>query len=95
VDLKNSNPMKKQLPLLALFILLGFSKANCQTQIPDWVWAKSAPSGSIGIGEGWSIATDKSNNVYFTGYYRDTITFGSFILTSTAYYTSYLAKYDL
>ena len=84
--------MKKQTLLLTLFILLGFSKANCQT--PDWVWARSAQSNSSGIGEGYSISTDKSNNVYITGYYVDSITFGSFILTTTANANFYLTKYD-
>jgi hypothetical protein len=84
--------MKKQLLLLALFISLGLSKANCQT--PDWVWARSAQSNVTGAGIGWSIATDKSCNEYITGYYKDTITFVPFILTSTSNSTSYLAKYD-
>jgi len=86
--------MKKQTLLLALFISLGFSKANCQTQTPDWVWARGAQNNASGGGEGMSIATDKSNNVYITGEYQDIITFGTFILTSSGNYSCYLAKYD-
>ena len=86
--------MKKQILLLAMFILLGFSKANCQTQVPDWAWAKGAPSYSQGLGEGWSIATDKSNNVYVTGWFNESIKFGSFNLVTNHVYTFFLAKYD-
>ena len=41
-----------------------------------------------------SIATDKLNNVYITGDYSDTITFGSFVLTTNNVGRFYLAKYD-
>ena len=94
MNIKNSDPMKKQILLLALFILLGFSKANCQTQAPDWVWAKSAQFDSAGGGEGLRVATDIANNVYITGYYSASIIFGSFILMTTASNSFYLAKYD-
>src|SRR5437660_673794 len=84
--------MKKTFLTVPLFFLCCWFCGYGQT--PDWVWGRSAPSGSSGLSEGVSIATDKSNNVFITGYYEDTITFGSFILTTTASYASYLAKYD-
>jgi len=84
--------MKKLPLLLTLFILLGFSKANCQT--PDWVWARSANSGSSGLGEGRIVTTDKFENIYVTGQYRDTISFGSFVLLGGSAYEIYFAKYD-
>jgi len=63
-------------------------------QMPDWTWARSAQSSSNHAGEGLSIATDKSNNVYITGDFNGIITFGSFILTTTSNESFYLAKYD-
>ena len=84
--------MKKTLLTLPLFFLCCWFCGYGQT--PDWVWARGALSNSAGNGEGISITTDKSNNVYITGFYNNTITFGSFILTSTNPDASYLAKYD-
>src|SRR5882724_12026312 len=85
--------MKKTLLTVPLFFLCCWFCGYGQT--PDWVWARSAQSSTPGIGEGWSIATDKSNNVYVTGVYEDTLKFGSVILTTTNIQPSFLAKYDL
>src|SRR5260221_7619501 len=90
--------LRKLLPLyfsLFTFHFSLFSFHSSLSQTPDWVWARSAPNNATGGGEGFSIATDKSNNVYITGEYVDTIIFGSHILTSTGSYAFYLAKYDL
>src|SRR5689334_10121454 len=84
--------MKRTLLTFPLLFLCCWFYCNGQT--PDWVWARSAPCDTTGWGEGWSIATDKSNNVYITGTYEDTITFGSFVLTPTGGSNFYLAKYD-
>jgi len=85
--------MKKTLLTVPLFFLCCWFCGYGQT--PDWVWARGAQSTSNGLGEGISIATDKSNDVYITGWYEDTITFGSNILITTSGNASYLAKYDL
>src|SRR6266853_3475979 len=81
----------------AFFILFVFVFCWCGSygQTPEWIWARSAPNNVSGYGEGWSIATDILNNVYVTGEYQDTITFGSYVLTTTVNYTAYLTKYDL
>jgi len=84
--------MKKTFLTVSLFFLCCWFCGYGQT--PDWVWARSAPSNTNGAGEGWSIATDKSNNVYITGFYESTITFGSYVLINQGQVNAYLAKYD-
>src|SRR5437016_1062941 len=74
--------------LLSFFFLLGL---YCHAQTPDWVWARNAPS--TNDGEGISIATDNANNLFITGYYQDSITFDSYLLTGAR--SVFLAKYDL
>ncbi len=66
--------------------------ANAQ----NWVWAKSGSLPS-GIGEGMSVATDASGNVFVTGYFgAASITFGATSLTSSGsnFGSCFLVKYD-
>jgi gliding motility-associated-like protein len=64
------------------------------------LWAKDAttlPYG--GYSHSYSVATDKTGNVYITGVFFDTITFGAYTLTTPRSYSYYgdlfLAKYDV
>jgi len=70
---------------------------NCFAQTPVWVWARNA-NAWITEGEGSCIATDDSENVYFGGFYTDSISFGPYILAgnhSPQYYGCiYIAKFD-
>ena len=78
-----------------LFLVSCFLFLETAAQPPDWVWARSGKSGNQGGSEGISIATDLYNNVYVTGYYVDTITFGSYTISAVVGQESaYLAKYD-
>jgi len=58
------------------------------------LWAKSAGGGNND--ESNSITADKFGNIYITGYFYDTITFGSIILSSTCnnLMAIFIAKYD-
>ena len=53
------------------------------------LWVKRA-AGTYQAG-GSGVSTDHSSNVYVTGWFEDTITFGSFILTNSG---MFLVKYD-
>ncbi|HTB07488.1 MAG TPA: gliding motility-associated C-terminal domain-containing protein [Bacteroidia bacterium] len=66
------------------------------------LWAKQGniPSSASG-GSGYSVITDKANNVYLTGYFRDTLAFGTDTLkeqvsrTGFGFYGDiFLIKYD-
>jgi len=93
VDLKTSETIMKHLLLLALFVLLGFCKANCQAQTPDWVWARSAHT-SQGA-EGNSVCSDKYDNVFIAGSYNSKISFGTDTLPgSFLSKDAFIAKYD-
>src|ERR1017187_2417888 len=88
--------MKKTLQMLIVFALIGLS-ANVKAQTPTWEWARQATSPSIhSWQEGMSVATDKFENVYITGYYKDTVTFGNYTFSCPQYdfYNIYLVKYD-
>src|SRR5437763_1692498 len=60
-----------------------------------WPWAKSS-SDDPGIGN--SVSTDPQGNVFVGGVFGAgsgrTITFGSYSLTSTNYWSLFIAKYD-
>jgi hypothetical protein len=56
------------------------------------VWAQSAGSSSNDFGNGVSV--DATNNIYVTGNFVNTITFGSTTLTASGGTDIFLAKYD-
>ncbi|MDD4223910.1 MAG: SBBP repeat-containing protein [Candidatus Cloacimonetes bacterium] len=58
----------------------------------NWLWAVSA--GSAASDYGRSIITDGVGNVYITGSFEGTATFGSIILESTGYADIFVAKLD-
>lgn len=64
------------------------------------MWATAPVVSSYSQCVAWDVAADGAGNAYVTGYYWDTATFGSYMLTGQAYSSSlengnaYLAKYD-
>jgi gliding motility-associated-like protein len=62
------------------------------------LWAKNSTTPSNGS-DGYvfcsKVCIDKFGNAYVTGYFHDTVCFGSYtLLTHEKYYDSFLAKYD-
>ncbi len=56
------------------------------------LWAKSV--GGANFENAFSVSTDASGNVFITGEFQNTITFGSTILTSAGSKDAFVAKYD-
>lgn len=65
------------------------AKYNAEGQV---VWAQRDGGSNIEYGEG--IAIDASGNIYITGYFHNTTTFGSTTLTSAGGIDVFIAKYD-
>ncbi len=75
-----------------IFLFCYFLLLQAKAQAPDWVWAKVAQSSVGGVSENTGIAVDNTANVYITGWYGGTVTFGAFSLSSNT--GAYLVKYD-
>ena len=58
----------------------------------NWLWVKSA--GGVDPDYGWGIAVDAAANVYLTGHFWYTATFGATTLTSTSVSDIFIAKLD-
>lgn len=58
----------------------------------NWIWAKEAGGGDWN--EGYGIDIDANGNLYITGFFGSTATFGSTTLTSNGYEDIFLAKMD-
>src|SRR5260221_7045818 len=72
------------------FSLFSFHSSLSQT--PDWIWARCGTHPAQNGADGRSIAVDNANNVFFTGWFYDSITFGSTLLTGNV--SVFLTKYD-
>jgi hypothetical protein len=87
--------MKK---IIILFIVIASIMKQSQAQ--TWQWAKSGNVVVGGVGEGRSVCTDTTGNVFVTGRFSSaTITFGTYTLTnadtSNVITTDvFIAKYD-
>jgi hypothetical protein len=81
--------MKRLTYILALILMV------CLTKAQTFPWAKSG-IGPGGYGEGLSVCTDLSGNVFITGIFQSpTVTFGSYTLTNSGSGANmYLVKYD-
>jgi Secretion system C-terminal sorting domain len=59
------------------------------------LWAKNAIlTTSSSSAYPYSVSTDKMGNAYVTGYFNDTVSFGSYSIYSGNNYSIFLAKYD-
>lgn len=58
----------------------------------SWLWAVKA--GGTSYDEGWGISTDNNGNIYITGYFAGTSTFGTTTLISSGGYDVSVAKLD-
>ena len=82
------NTMKKF--VLIVFLLLT---VNCFSQTGNWLWGRQiSPTGSVGsISNG--LASDILGNVYATGSFTGSATFGSITLNA-AYFDFFIVKYS-
>lgn len=58
----------------------------------EWLWAQKA--GGTGSDDAWSIAVDNAGNVYLTGIFESTASFGTHSLVSAGDYDIFVAKLD-
>lgn len=60
------------------------------------IWATEGTiSGGLGVMDyGNGVTTDKGNNIYITGYFQDSLQFGSTKLNSPSQNSAFLTKYD-
>ncbi len=74
-----------------LFVSISFN-ANLKAEQPEWIWAKQGGGSSYNSGR--EIETDGQGNVYVTGYFESTGTFGTQTLTSAGGFDAFVVKYD-
>ncbi len=58
----------------------------------NWLWATQA--GGSSADEGYEITLDNDGNSYVTGYFEETVTFGTYSLTSSGNSDIFVAKMD-
>jgi hypothetical protein len=84
----------KLLYSVLLLVLTNLFNCSLQAQTLDWDWAQHG--GGNTKGNGISTCTDASGNIYVSGYFMKSITFGSVTLNAqdTNYYSLFIVKYD-
>jgi uncharacterized repeat protein (TIGR01451 family) len=85
--------MKKLIPIILLLCIFFFANSIVKAQINNLAFAKNFGA-SLTDDFIVDIVADDTGNVYFTGYYSDSIKIGSFLLTGNGYTNSFVAKAD-
>ncbi len=78
--------------IILLFTFLLMVDMVLIAQAPEWQWATKA--GGILTDEGRSITVDDAGNIYVTGTFGGTATFGSYTFTSSGENDIFIAKMD-
>lgn len=91
------NTMKKsitnsKLSLSLLLMAMVITTTNLQADIPEWIWA--VQGGGVNYNSGREIVTDEQGNIYVTGFYQGTGTFGDQSVTSAGSFDAFVVKYD-
>ncbi|MBT4970418.1 MAG: hypothetical protein HOM80_15535, partial [Bacteroidetes bacterium] len=84
--------MKRINILFILIILLAFSQFSYSQTPPSFDWMRHA--GGTDYDDGWGVGTDANGNVYVTGGFKYSATFGSTTITSYGGRDMFLAKYN-
>ncbi len=82
---------KSLAPLISILVLTAWLGSAGEPP-PDFLWA--AKAGGSDIDTGYSVAADASGNVYVTGFFSATATFGKTNLSSSGLEDVFVAKYD-
>ncbi|MDP8314998.1 MAG: T9SS type A sorting domain-containing protein [Candidatus Celaenobacter antarcticus] len=78
--------------IFIMFLILLILQLSLSAQEPSWQWATKA-GGNSNDG-GFGITIDDYANTYVTGFFRETVTFGSYSLTSNGHLDIFVAKMD-
>ncbi|WP_026464351.1 SBBP repeat-containing protein [Adhaeribacter aquaticus] len=82
--------------LLGQFLIHTYALA--QAQAPDFIWAnrigEDTYRSASSLGDKNDIARDASGNIYVSGNFESSITFGNITLNSSGDYDLFIAKYD-
>ncbi len=89
--------MKKSILVFFLFFLIQLTLFSSFSLAQNWAWAKSA--GGPQKVESYSIAIDNAGNSYITGWFENSLTFGTFTMNASVAGNSFasdifIAKYD-
>jgi hypothetical protein len=60
----------------------------------SFIWVKQIKENIAGGNDANSVAVNDDGNIYITGYFNDTLSFGAIKLISTTSYNTFIAKYD-
>ena len=61
-------------------------------QVPNFLWAQTPPL--VGTEYGHSVATDGDGNIFVTGAFEDSVSFGATTLVSQGGYDVFIVKYN-
>ena len=93
----NTTIMKKNLLVFSIAFLLQLTLIPSVFYAQSWSWAKSA-GGNQKV-ESYAIAIDNAGNSYITGYFEDSLKFGTTTLFSAGIHAFvsdiFIAKYDI
>ena len=78
--------------VLFFFVIFSALSPLLIAQVPNFLWAQTPPL--VGTEHGKSVATDGDGNIFVTGAFEDSVSFGATTLISQGGYDVFIAKYN-
>ncbi len=76
------------------YLLIGFLFVSVVASAQSWMWSNAGMNSSHAYCDPWAMCADNNGNIFETGIFNDTISFGKYSISTVGSTTAFLVKYN-